>query len=293
MKIGKLSTLLFFGTSLLGSQLVSAEDSPGNVTTTPEKSVYQRVTEKLALSYYGIYSGASLSNLTSSVQPGVDGTPDYTSPQNFENLVTMGYRVNKDLMIGGIGHFYYFPVGNPVGTGHAIQMLDPILTIQQSNIIKQGGFRLGARLNLSPGVTDGDYPLPHKEIGTVTTQFIMNYDVPNTPLSVGLFTYIRGYVPGSDTSPGSRTYRLYVAPNANYQISKRVSATLWVDLITADRNQGTGFISGMKNADIDIEPGINWDITDNISINPIINIFPSNPTLASTSLRAYLIAKAF
>ena len=72
-----------------------------------------------------------------------------------------------------------------------------------------------------------------------------------------------------------------------------MAATLWVDLIQAKHFKGLGGPLNMTNDPWDIEPGISWDITRYLTLNPIINIYPSTPTLAATSLQAVLIAKAF
>jgi hypothetical protein len=49
----------------------------------------------------------------------------------------------------------------------------------------------------------------------------------------------------------------------------------------------------MNNDLMDLEPGINWDVNRYLSVNPILNIYPSNLTLASTSIQAVLIGKVF
>lgn len=289
MKKLRLNSAFLLGVAALASQ--GAYSDTTGVSTTPEKSTYEKISEKLALTYFGTYNGASVTNLTSSVQPNVDGTPDTSSPQSLDSLVTVGYKVNKDLMMGVVGRFLYYPVGNPVGTGHAIQGLDPALTFSRNNVINQSGFKLGLRLNVNLPISSNDFLVPRHLATALTPTFVMNYDVPSTSLSVGLFSFIRGYIPTSDSPNNVRTYKLYFGPNANYQLSKTVAATLWID-IGFNRNRGTGFFTYSSDT-VDVQPGINWDVTKNISINPVLNIYPSNLTLAATSLKAYIVAKAF
>jgi hypothetical protein len=261
-------------------------------TTTTKKPVLERLSEIGTLNYFGVYRGASLSNLGNTMQPAVSGSPS-NSPQSIESTLTAGYKVNPDLVVGAMGHFYYYPVGNPVGTGQDLQMLDPILTVNQSNIVNAHGFKLAGRYSAHLPLTKVDTLQTNNLATALTTTWISSYEVPNTTLTVGLFGYLRGYVPTENAGPSVLTYKVYLAPNANYQLSKTVALTLWVDLLQITRNRGTGFISGMTNDVVDIEPGINWDLTKNVSLNPVINIYPTHPTLASTSLQAFIIARAF
>ncbi len=283
---------LYLGIFLGSIQWSHADLTPPTVSTTKELSFFDKVNEKFALRYFGMYNGASFANLSSSVQPQVSGEPDPSSPQNIDSIVTVGYKLDKTSILGVWGHFYYFPVGNPAGSGQSVQLLDPSLLLSKSDLYESNGLRIGGRLTVNLPLSKADALVPNQLVTSVTPTVMINYDVPKTGLTLGLFAYVRGYI-GPDAIPGAPTYKIYVAPNVNYQITKTLAATLWVDLVQARRVQGTGFISGLRNDVVDIEPGINWDITSNISINPVINIYPANPTLASTSLKAFIVARAF
>jgi hypothetical protein len=119
------------------------------------------------------------------------------------------------------------------------------------------------------------------------------YDVPKTKLTLGLYSYVTAYIPGPNVAETHRTLKLIMAPNANYQITKSFAATVWVDAIQVIRKNHTGFFSGMNNPDMDIEPGVNWDINQYLSFNPFLNIYPSHPTLNATSFQAVLAGKLF
>jgi hypothetical protein len=244
------------------------------------------------LNYFGVYRGAPLSNLSSARQPSVDGTIS-KEPQHIESTLTGQYKITPDFLVGAMGHFYYYPVGNPVGTGQDMQMLDPSIRVDRLNLVNNSGFKLHGRFTAQLPMTKVDFLQSEQLLTSLTASMITSYDVPNTSLTVGIFSYARAYVQEAGAPAGSRSYKLYVAPNANYQITKTVAATLWIDWIQALRRQGTGFFSGLQNDVMDIEPGINWDVSKYFSINPIINIYPSNPTLKSTSLQAFIVARAF
>ncbi len=294
VKKPKIELFVIFGITIILSNSVLAANDLGSASTLHARpTLYDKIVEKAALSYFGIYRGGGLNDLGNSANPTVSGNPDPTSPQGIENLITTGYKLDQNRMIGVITHFSYYPFLSPQGSDRRFQMLDPILMLSQANIINKKGFKLSTRLNIFLPLSKDDILLQQNLAAAISPTLILNYDVPGSSLSLGIYSYLRGYIPTQNSAVNALSYKIYVAPNASYQISKTVAATLWVDVIQAVRTQNTGFISGIQNTPVDIEPGINWDITKNISINPIINIYPGNPTLAATSLQAIIIAKAF
>ena len=92
------------------------------------------------------------------------------------------------------------------------------------------------------------------------------YDVPGTRLQLGLYTYIRQNI-FSESAAAGYSLKLYARPYLNYQMTSTLAATVWTDLIQLSQARADRFLS-MTNAPIDIEPGINWDVTPSISLNP-------------------------
>lgn len=296
----KLLSAAFCGALVITVQVASADDLRrvvrDNVTGTSQAEgfSFKSVTDKMALSYMGVYRGAGLSDLGSTYQPAVDGSSDKTSGQHIENIVRLGVRPTSDTIVGLQGHFYAYPVGKAeTDRGNKFEMWDPSLYLQKNAMVDSSGFRLDGRLNLTLPTSNPDILRTQHLATSLFATAIGNYQVPKTALTVGFFGFVAGYMPSNDTLADARTYKIYFAPTASYQISKRVAATLWIDLISAARNRGTGFFSGLKNAPIDIEPGISWDITDYLTVNPQLNIYPETPTLAATSIQMNVIAKAF
>lgn len=266
---------------------------PLGVISEDNVTLYEKISKSVALTYFGLYKGSPINDLTNSRQPNSSGEIDPSSPQSVENLLTFGYKVKPDLVVGIVGHFLYFPVGNPVGKGQNVQMLDPMLLIQKNNLINSGGFRLNGKLLVYLPLTSGD-ALQRNHLATaISPTLTASYDVPNTHLTLAAYGFVRGFIPKADSLDDALTYKLYFAPNLSYQLSKTVAGTLWVDLLSAARYRGTSFFTGMETDTVDVQPGISWDITKSININPVLNIYPKNPTLASTSFQVYLSAKAF
>ncbi len=296
MARGTLSRFAFCGmTAMIGciAQADTNAESVENVSISSDRSIWDKLSDTATLSYFGIYRGPSLGDISNSLQPKIDGTPDTKNPQQIESLVTTGYKIKNDWMIGVIGHFFYYPLEAPVDAGQNLQLLDPALFISKTNIINKDGFTLNGRFYLTFALTSADSLKPSNLAASTTLMLNANYNVPQTHLSVGYSTYLRNFIPTSAAAPDVITYKIYGAPNANYRINSQFAATLWVDLFQISRNGGTGLISGMSNFTVDVEPGFSWDITKNITLNPILNIYPANLTLAATSLQASIIAKAF
>ena len=289
-----LGTFTLLAANSISYVAASTDTVPANVTaSTVDKPFLEKLAEYGTVNYFGIYRGSSLSSLGSPLQPKVDGTLDPTSPSMLDSSITAGYKVSKEWIVGAVGHFYLFPWNDPTGGGQKVQSLDPILFVSRPGLIDSQGFKLDTRLTMHLPVSKFD-TLASKHLATaISAVFNARYEIPTTKLTVGTFGFLRGYIPAADLQPNAPSYTLTAAPYANYQISDNVAATLWVDLVQATRNYGTGIFSGLQNAQVDIEPGISWDITKNITINPVLNIYPGHPTLASTSIQAYIIAKAF
>jgi hypothetical protein len=286
-------SLFLLGLTALAAQGAFAEVDPNSQSQANSKTLYERVAEKGILNYFGVYRGAGLNDPGNGFTPLPDGTLDASSPQSIENVVTAGYKFNKDTSLAILAHFYYYPGPKPANTSSGFQNLDPIIQFEQKNLINSNGLKLTGRLWFEIPVSSYDRPLPANNLTAITTTGILSYDVGKTGLTVGLWGYLRGYIASASTPDTARSYKIYLAPNVNYQFSKKVAATLWVDLIQATRNGNTGFISGMTNDNMDVQPGINWDITKNISLNPYFNIYPGNLTLKATSFQANLSARAF
>ena len=293
MKITKNSCAILCGVATLLSQAAFADIDPGATSGATNRSLYEKVSDKMILNYWGMYRGAALSNPGNGLTPLPDGGPDSSTPQGIENIITTAYKFDANTSLGVLTHFYYYPGLKPEDTSATFQFYDPIIQFEKKNIINSNGFRLTGRLWLDLPLSPYDRLRQDKDLFAVSTIGILSYDVPKTALTVGLFGYLRAYIGRADMTDTARTYKVYIAPNASYQISKTVSATLWVDLIQGTRSANSGFITGFSNYAVDIQPGINWDITKNISFNPFLNIYPGALTLQATSIQATLTAKAF
>lgn len=259
----------------------------------PKPAIAPGLLDNYTLTYFGVYRGASVNDPGNQYQPNLNGTLDTDHTQSMENYITAGYKLDKDTTVGVSAHFYYAPNGMPETLSNSsLEMLDPSLVIGRANMIKAGTFSMTGKVFMDLPLSQYDTARKNGFLTSFSPTGIFNYDVPGTKLSIGMYDYLSLYVPGPNTPDAHRVYKFYVAPTANYQLTKTVAATLWVDLIQGTHNTQTNMmLTAMHNEEGDIEPGINWEFLPGYNFNPQVNIYPSNPTLNATSFQAVVTGK--
>lgn len=256
-----------------GLSAVSQVNVPSSTST------FKSLKERIALSYYGVYSGPSL-GYQNDFNPTYDGTEG--DVQNLDGAISAGYRITKKIQAGVALPIFYVPYRDNDATLNNIY-----LRLSNSEMLKSGQFKMGL---------SSRFYLPtnreSRETGFVTGLRVeqnMTYDLKKSPLTLGLYTYERMDFYNSIAKSGS-IFRIYAAPYLNYQFAEKIAATLWVDLIQLKQAQGKS-ISAWENPPVAVQPGINWDVNDNVSLNPYINVYPGNLTADSSSLGLIISAK--
>ena len=266
---------LMMATSCLGATAF------GETTVTTTQNVRPSLTDKLALSYFGIFNGPSLTSIDEH-KVGSDGKPD--GFQNFDSQITLGYRPSKNIVTGAAINFLAFPVH-----GEGFTLKDPFLKVSNSKFVDLGAFNVVVDLRAYLPVSTSSQK-KNMLTGLRSTQ-ITTYDVPGTRLTVAAYTFAR-YNFYSGTSAGDATdFSFDISPFFNYKLSQKVSATLWTDIVQLNHARGASWGS-MQNDPMDVQPGVNFDITEKISLNPFINFLPQNLSLDSSSIGLVINAKA-
>ncbi|MBS1962310.1 MAG: hypothetical protein JST04_08850 [Bdellovibrionales bacterium] len=236
--------------------------------------------DRLALNYWGAYYGPSVGG-PNDYTPSYDGSSG--DVQYLDGVITAGYRPSKKTLVGvGVPQIY-----TPFRENKGITTSNLFIRLSDSEIISRGRFKvgMGSRFYLP---TNSDA----RDAGFVTgIRFEQNttYDFRKIPLTLGLFTYERPYFYSSKATSGN-PLTLYGAPYATYQLSQRLAATLWIDLIQLKQSKGQS-MADMPNAPVDVQPGINWDVNDNLSVNPYLNLYPGNLTANASSVGMIVSAK--
>src|SRR5579863_2223848 len=89
-------------------KVARAEDAPAAApaeqSVTEEKSVYERIAEKVNLNSWSIYKAGSLSNPGNSLQPDANGNPNPKTPQSIESYIWAGAKLDPNTVVGAVAH---------------------------------------------------------------------------------------------------------------------------------------------------------------------------------------------
>jgi hypothetical protein len=259
--------------ALAASVAVQADTA---TSTAASQSVAPSIKEKLSLSLWSNFAGPAVNNVNSQT-PSSDLS---TEPVNFDNIITGGYKLNPNLEVGAAVEAVYRPV-----MSQDLMMKDAWARVQASKIIDSNGFGLSVDLRAYT-------PSPNRENLVTGFRSTQNLTWTTGDLTLGSYTFVRANM--YSTAPGNAELRrIYFAPNGTYAFTKTLQATLWVDLVSLRYRAGVNEAYLGKNDPIDIEPGINWDITDSVSFNPYVNFYTDNLAWDNTYVGFILTAKAF
>jgi len=228
-------------------------------------------TGKFNLNYFAIFYGPSLKN-PNSFQPSPLGVPDPDRPLILRNVLGLGYSLSELVGVSASAAWSWQPV-----LKQQLQLHDPFLRLSHNSLFYTGGLNLYADVRAHFPVTsisrDNDLLLGVQFFQALT------YDIPETRLTLGLYTSERGNIFGGEGYGDD--LELYVAPNVNYQVSPTVAFTV---LYEFQFSHTFGRRAMNINYDgSDIQPGVRWDITRQFWVNPYLNILPSNFGLGTTS----------
>jgi hypothetical protein len=226
-----------------------------------------------ALSYFGIFYGPSL-GAASSLQPTVSGEPDPERPILLKNFLTAGYRLSEDVVASATLHWLHRPVH-----GQDLSFRDPYLRVAHQGLINSGGlvWYADARAHLAVSAFSRESDL----LAGFQTFQILTYQVGTSRLSLGAYGSARYNVYGPQGS--GNDLELYLGPNLAYQLTPTLSFSVLYEM---GMSHAFGEPPGrMFNDGTDLQPGINWDVTPTLMINPYLNIYTGDKvTLDSTSL---------
>jgi hypothetical protein len=223
--------------------------------------------------YFAILYGPALKD-TSSFQPLPEGGPDSSRPVIVKNYGTLGYALNSDIGVSATAHWIWKPV-----QGHSLDMRDPYLRIAHNRLINFDNFNVYADVRVHFGVSN--YSREDDLLTGIQAFQILTYTVPDTRLTLGSYISTRYNIFGKQG--WGNDLELYVGPNLSYRISRTVALTLLYEM-------GSSHFFGDKpgyltNDGTDLEPGILWDITPKLTINPYLNLYTGNKvTWDSTSI---------
>jgi hypothetical protein len=228
--------------------------------------------DRFGVNYFLIFYGPSIGE-PSSLQPKPDGTPDPDRPLLIKNFGTLSYAVSRDVGISGTIYWMHQPV-----LGQVITMRDPYVRVSHDRLIKTDNLTLYGDARVHFGLSD--FARSNDLLTGFQTFQVLTYDIPGSRLQLGTYGSARLNVYGSQGF--GPDVELYVGPNLSYRLGPTVELTL---LYEAGMSHFFGDPAGrFYNDGTDLEPGVRWQITPTLMVNPYLNLYTGDRVnLASTS----------
>jgi hypothetical protein len=115
----------------------------------------------------------------------------------------------------------------------------------------------------------------------------VRYLIPQSNFKVGAWTEAKSYLGVTQ----GKAFKLYAAPYVGYSLSDSLALNVGYEM-EADHYPIPGISSlDFKSYQTDLQPGVVWNITPHIMVNPYVQLFTGNKvTLDNSALGAVISA---
>jgi hypothetical protein len=251
--------------SISTSSSVSADAASGSSVATEQESALDWMRNNMTVSYTNWFYGSSANDPLNGSMPGKDGkeSEEYT-PINMVNRATLGFKTSATTVLSA----NYESTFQATGKREYVNV-DPFLRFQKSKLMEQGRFSLDADLRFyapveKKGIAQG-------RLATVRSTQYFKYSPPASRASFVLTTYVKGRAHRSGRKEKAQDLEVYAGPEVDYQITPNLKAMVLYEM-AAQHMRKDDTTAGLINKGTDLEPGIVWDISKNVSLNPYLNI---------------------
>ena len=243
----------------------STANTAGASTATSDVS-NNSVLDNLSLSYFGIFHGPQVTNLSSPYTPDRKGyepkksLKDGTNNMGFDSDLTAAYMVTKDVGIGAYAQFYLFPV-----QGYGITMGDVGIKAFDKHFIKTPQLNVYSNFIVEAPVNyDKDRGVNVKIKMTPNVR----YNFAKSRFAAGMWTEQAFYFGASDKIKNNKQTKLSFLPYVNYQLAPKWSLRLTYEY-------ETDHMAGKDNFDFtryqnDVMTGFVYSITPTVIVNPYL-----------------------
>ncbi len=240
--------------------------APAPTSTTNVKTVAPtRFFDKVTASVAATLNGPSVASVTGNSAKGnrtsktVDAQGNATRDIFSDTTVRIGYQLTDAVNVSANSQFNYTPV-----KGGLVQFLDPYVRIAHSRLLT-GPVTLAGDFRFYIPVSNG--AIASNRIFGIRNTLSASYTVPGTRFTLGTDTILRGRFYAAGTGE-SESLLAYLSPNATYQITPTLAATLFAEFAATSQAK-TGLLD-MANGGSAVGPGISWDITPSVNVNPFL-----------------------
>lgn len=212
------------------------------------------------MNYFGVFFGPSIKS-PSSYQPDTPGVTDTKRPVILKNFLGLNYNIDGQYSAGVTAYWTYRPV-----LGQQLEMQDPFVRFADNSIFQVGNLNLygDVRVHLPVSAISRANHL----FGGIQTVSALTFEIPDTRLTAALYGSARTNFYGKNGF--GNDIEVYLSPNLTYQLSPKVALTLMYEMQASHTFGGKAF--SFNNDGTDLQPGVSWDITPTLNVNPYLNI---------------------
>jgi len=226
--------------------------------------------------YFAIFYGPGIQS-PSAYQPTPYGAKDLDRPILLKNFASVSYNVTSEIAITPTAYWSY-----AAGAGQGVGFRDPFLRVSDSSIYKnEYGTNWYTDVRFHFPITqlsrDADLRAGFQNFNVVSQ------DIQGTRFGLGFYLSERVNFYGNQGN--GNDLELYAAPNLSYQFSPTVAALVLYEMQGSHAFGQQAF--HFNNDGTDLEPGVVWNITPSLMLNPYLNFTTGGAvSLKSTSIGA-------
>ncbi len=273
----KFASLLTFALVLVSA--AQAEESsvavpPPGQSEAVSTSVGASALDDLYLNYFATFHGPSLTGINSQTVD-KNGRP---SKQGLflDSEITAAYMFNeRTIGVGPVIPFLAYPV-----QGQGFVLGDLGVKAFNKKLVSASGLTVYGNIIVQAPTSDSS-----RDRGmtwALKTTPNVRYEVPSSRFTVGAWTEAKEYF-GVKNAPGVKdikTFKLYAAPYANYQLAKDISLNLEYEMEWHHDADEAGYLA-FSSYQTDLQPGFVWNITKNVLINPYVAFYTTNNSVTA------------
>jgi hypothetical protein len=266
MKVSQVSKVCFVLIAAVASaSVVEAADAPAPAagTTTATASESASALDSLHLDLFSIFHGPTVSDMGSPYGVNNAGKVSSRNPLLFDSELTAAYMPTSDVGIGPVLPFLLFPV---MGKGFVLG--DAGIKAFDRHAISSGGLNVYTNLIVQAATSDSSKARNMSWALKTTPNF--RYKFHASRVSVGAWTEAKAYFGVTK----DKTFKLYGAPYVAYRVSPSVALNLEYEM-EAHHDVGKPSLD-FANYQTDLMPGIVWNITPHVLVNPYVQLFTGN-----------------
>lgn len=243
---------------------VSASSFAAETTVTTEAGSSWNLVDHLSVSYFGNFHGGTLNDLGSPYTVDHAGKISKTSAVNFDSELNAAYMFDSSVGVGPVVPFFFMPV-----MGQGVSLGDVGVKAFNKKAYSSENLNVYANIIFQLPTSDGS-KARDMDFAIKTTPNV-RYSFAGTRWTTGAWTEAKAYLGVSS----GKTFKLFGAPYVNYQILPTLSANLLYEM-EAQHVKNDSSALNFTNVQTDLCPGVIWNITPHVLVNPYVQLFTGN-----------------